>query len=75
MCFFFFVLFFACVCSLIRPILALNCQLQIEQVNSENDDSDDDPLALCAFAQLCYLSTGTETSWFSLKAIHAFEFV
>ena len=24
---------------------ALNCLLQIEQVNSESDDSDDDPLA------------------------------
>ena len=28
------------------PIFALNCHLQIEQVNSENDDSDVDPLAL-----------------------------
>ena len=31
---------------LIRSIFALNCLLQIEQVNSENDNSDDDPLAL-----------------------------
>ena len=28
------------------PMFALNCLLQIEQVNSENDDSDDDLLAL-----------------------------
>ena len=27
-----------------RPIVALNCLLQTEQVNAENDDSDDDPL-------------------------------
>ena len=27
-------------------ILALNCQLQIEQVNSDCTNSDDDPLAL-----------------------------
>ena len=44
-------------CRLIRPIFffALNCLLQIEQVNSENDDSDDDPLAL-ALPSLCFLS-------------------
>ena len=31
---------------MIRTILALNCLLQVEQVNSEHDNSDDDPLAL-----------------------------
>ena len=29
-----------------RPISALNCLLQLEQVSSDNDYSDDDPLAL-----------------------------
>ena len=27
------------------PIIALYCPLQIEQVKSENDDSDDDPFS------------------------------
>ena len=31
---------------LIRPIAALKCLLQIEQVSSENDESDDDHFAL-----------------------------
>ena len=36
-----------CVLSwLIRPNLALNCLLQIEQLNSEDDYSDDDPVSL-----------------------------
>ena len=38
-----------------RPIFALNGPLQIEQVNSENDDSDDDPLAL-ALCSVLFLS-------------------
>ena len=29
-----------------KPILALNCRLQIEHVNSDCAESDDDPLAL-----------------------------
>ena len=28
------------------PVLSLNSLLRIEQISSENDDSDDDPLAL-----------------------------
>ena len=31
---------------LYEPILALNCRLQIEQVNSDCAESDDGPLAL-----------------------------
>ena len=31
---------------LIRPSFTLNCLLQIEHINSENDDTDVDPLAL-----------------------------
>ena len=40
---------------LIRPIFALKCMLQLEQVNSENDDSDDDPLTLAwlPFCSFC----------------------
>ena len=38
---------------LIKPICALNCLLQIEQVNSENDDSDDERLTL-ALRSLCF---------------------
>ena len=34
----------AWVCS--RPILALNCLLQKEEVDSEDEDSDDDPLVM-----------------------------
>ena len=37
------------------PMFALNCMLQIEQVNSEGADFDNDPLVLalcfCAFVQ------------------------
>ena len=40
---------------LIRPFFPLNYLLQIKQVNSENDDSDDNPLAL-ALLSLCFLS-------------------
>ena len=42
---------------MIRPIVTLNCLLQIEQVNSENDDFDDDPLAptLCSLRFLSAL--------------------
>ena len=55
-----------------RPILALNCLLQTEQVNFEDDDSDYDPLALalrslhfcsalqtlCFYTSLCSLFPG-----------------
>ena len=41
--------------SLCKPILALNCRLQIEHVNSDCAESDDDPLTL-AFRSLRFLS-------------------
>ena len=43
-------------CSLVplKPILALNCRLQIEQVNSESNDSDDDPLPLALHFYACF---------------------
>ena len=47
-----------CLCVrkwLYTPILALNCRLQIEQVNSDCAESDDGPLAL-AFLSLRFLS-------------------
>ena len=37
------------------PMFALNCLFQIEQVGSESDDTDDDPLSL-ALCSLCFLS-------------------
>ena len=47
------------VCSLmaayIKPIIALNCGLQVDQVKSENRHSDNDPLAL-ALHSLRFLS-------------------
>ena len=43
------------VCSLYKPILALNCRLQIEQVNSDCAESDDGPLALACLS-LCFFS-------------------
>ena len=47
-----------CVCvfvdGCIRPSLALNCRLQIEQVNSDCAESDDGPLGL-AFLGLRYV--------------------
>ena len=36
-------------------MFVLNCLLQIEQVNSKNDDSDDDPLALALHSLHIYL--------------------
>ena len=39
---------YVCLCVrwwLYKPILALNCRLQIEQVNSDCAESDDGPLA------------------------------
>ena len=47
-----------CLCVrwlLYKPILALNCRLQIEQVNSDCAEFDDGPLAL-AFLSLRFLS-------------------
>ena len=47
-----------CLCVrwwLYKPILALNCRLQIEQVNSDCAESDDGPLVL-AFLSLRFLS-------------------
>ena len=48
-----------CVCvfvdGCISQFLALNCRLQIEQVNSDCAESDDGPLAL-AFLSLRFLS-------------------
>ena len=41
-------------CWLYEPILALNCRLQIEQVNSDCAESDDGSLAL-AFLSLRYI--------------------
>ena len=46
------------VCSLMamyKPMLAINCRLQIEQVNSDCAESDDGPLAL-AFLSSRFLS-------------------
>ena len=49
---------------LIMPIFVLNCLLQLEQVDSENDDSDDDPfcsgfalfaLSFCFAGSLCFI--------------------
>ena len=47
-----------CLCVrrwLYKPILALNCRLQIEQVNADSAESDDGPLAL-AFLSLRFIS-------------------
>ena len=47
-----------CLCvrlRLYKPILALNCRLEIEQVNSDCAESDDGPLAP-AFLSLRFLS-------------------
>ena len=48
-----------------KPILALNCRLQIEQVNSDCAESDDGPLAL-AFLSLRFLSAFTDSLYFKL---------
>ena len=40
---------------LLKPILALNCRLQIDQVNDFCTKSDDGQLAL-VFRSLCFLS-------------------
>ena len=48
-----------CLCArlwLYKPILALNCRLQKEQVNSDCAESDDGPLAL-AFLSLRFLAS------------------
>ena len=45
------------VCSLMAdyPNFALNCLLQIEQVNPENNNTDDDPWALALFCLFCHV--------------------
>ena len=46
---------------MLKPILALHCPLQVEYVNSDNNDSDDDPLAL-SLRSLCLLSSSRTLS-------------
>ena len=50
-------------CWLVRPMFALNCLLQIEQVSSENDDSDDDLFAL-ALRSFRFRSASQISSYF-----------
>ena len=58
-----------CVCVFVdgyKPILALNCRLQIEHLNSDCAETDDGSLAL-AFRSLCFLSASHRFSFLQVR--------
>ena len=54
--------------DLLKPTFALNCRLQIEQVNTYCDDSDVDPLAL-SLRSLRFLSANHIFSLFHTELL------